>query len=469
MTSFHGLNIRAQQVANKQRLIEYFRGAKPAWGVVIDGVGLAREIKDASPESNIIVRRYPEGGDGAYIRMQPEVYLHLMRYYIGDADVWCYTDNEVGLALDWHIALLEANAKLTSPLKLCILNISVGTPPDPSEWLSEKAQRLLKLASEYSQWCVIGLHEYFAGVVTSGLIGGYPDNAGVQPGEHGGENFVHTWPKIERVKTLTKFHLGRFEFLSKACRDFEPPRIVLTEHGADNVSDIKTWLDTLEKMPPYNEARGFRSLENQWRTWWPQWTLDQAYYEQLNWAYRAFYQNTPVEGACLFLCGGEQSEWRQFNVEQHEELLSLCERNQVGNVPATIPITTLLPAFPVDFDQRSEEVVLSAAGSTVNIRSKPTVASALIGRVGREGQSGWIIRQPRPNERITENINEVEGTWLPVEVGNVQGWVFGGHLKVQVIQPTSPTSLDIERLLNLVSNIATLVEDMQKLLEQQKG
>jgi hypothetical protein len=184
------------------------------------------------------------------------------------------------------------------------------------------AQRMLELLDQHRDLFVLGLHEYAAGVITSGLVGGAPDDP-----RHPNFVPVEKWP--HDVGPLTMFHCGRFHFLLDYCRKvgLRPPRIILTEHGFDDVSDIKPWLNGLRVRGPYMNIRGWKSLQDQWSDWYGGrgWSAQRAMFEQLAWADRTIYRPTPVEAQCIFCWGHTSAEWEQFDVAEAKEFHSLLE------------------------------------------------------------------------------------------------------------------------------------------------
>ena len=135
-------------------------------------------------------------------------------------------------------------------------NWAVGNP-GPDDW--PQARRMLELLDQHRDLFILGLHEYGCGVMTSGLYGGYPDHAGVRGGELGGKNLIPpgNWPaSLYSPEYITAFHCGRFRFLMGYCaaNNIKAPRIILTEHGVDDVSDIKAWAEKLTKTDPYTRV-----------------------------------------------------------------------------------------------------------------------------------------------------------------------------------------------------------------------
>lgn len=333
---FYGFNVQAQGVRDKERLLQYVRAVKPKWMIVLDGVGLAKEIKAASPTTNVVVRQYQK--DGYWIGKDPAYFLSEMRKYIGDADVWVYADNEVGLNPDWNIRLMEMNT--TNPLKLAMIHLPVGNPRDLNEWNNPRVLAMLKMMSDHRDWAVAFFHEYFCVVPTSGMIGGYPDNAGVDPKNpkpgQVGRNLIPVagWPHHAEIYNpadpITLFHQGRFNFavqaFKKAYPNAAPVRVALSECGADDVSDIKDWSIRLKVAPGYLNVRGWRTLFPQWREWYKGWGEDQTYAEMLKYAAEQIYADSWVEGACIYCYAFANSEWEQFSVEGRSDLLGYLEQ-----------------------------------------------------------------------------------------------------------------------------------------------
>lgn len=460
-SSFWAFNTQAARLQDRAALIEYYRINKPTWGLVMGDVQLARDIKAASPITHVIVRIYKPDGFW-YDNKSPEDYLKFMDEEHVDDNLWCYVENEAGINPAWNKRLVEANLKRSVPRKLVICNLSVGTPARPNSYIEDlwkEAEPLLKLLNVYREWLVLGLHEYFNCVPTSGFIGGWPDHAGVAPGQPGGRDLVtySKWPLRAEAQTLSKFHCGRFEFLNNACKQLgiPPPRIVLTEHGQDDVSDIKAWV---EKTVGQN-IRGFRTL----RDWWFQhfgWTLDRAYYEMLVYLRNSVYAGTNVEGALIY-CYGNNGDpvWLPFNVEGS----GLVEWLQEPDAPEA----PTLPAFPPDFDARKVSVSLTSATTRTYIREFPSTTSLALGSIPSEATLGWYIptKDVRPEEAVVERINGITATWLPVEVNGVKGWIFGGAVVIsKPAQPPQPV-LDVETVYNQFSNIRVLCDEALKNLE----
>lgn len=319
-----GVNIHAQRVPDSGKLMDFLADTNPTTVVVLDGVGLAKDIKKLLPECMVIIREFGhEGDDSLHLQMSPEEFLKQRAHLTDGGKMPLYTTNEPGWdekIINWHVRLMELAAKERVPL--VVGNFAVGLPrgDDPvGAW--GLARRMLELLDEHRDLFVLGLHEYGCGVMTSGLVGGAPDDPA-----HPNYIWPENWP--ESVQGITQFHCGRFNFLIQYCEraGIRPPRAVLTEHGMDDLSDIKHWSSGLKVTPGYLNVRGWKSLTEQWKEWWEYrhgWSAQRAYFEQLTWADKSVYQKSIVEGQCIFSWGHSSAMWEQFDIAEAWELHDL--------------------------------------------------------------------------------------------------------------------------------------------------
>lgn len=347
-------NIHAQtKNLDKTKLLLHMERSRPPWALVMDGIDLCKDIRNVSPKTNVISRIYPD--EEIWKKVTPKQWIEEKRGEIKDQPIWAYTVNEQGLSdalCDWHSEVITQSE--SSGLQLVVGNLSAGTPQD-SDWTRPSVISLLKLLDKHRQRVVLGLHEYACGVITSGFLGGFPDNAGVAPTPENagkGRNLVPAanWPQRAEVNQITRFHCGRFKFLVNACKllNIPPPRIVLTEHGFDDMSDIKPWALRQPQTPPYTSFRGWKSLENFWRVNYQVmgWTPQRAMFEQLAYADQVLYQGSPVEGQLLFCWGQTSDMWNQFDLSGATEFQKLVAE-QPDALPLPIPPTPVPVPVPV--------------------------------------------------------------------------------------------------------------------------
>lgn len=336
-------NVHAQTPNfDKAKLLLHVEKSQPPWMLVMDGVQLCQDIQNVSPRTQVIHRSYPD--EEIWHQKTPAQWIEQKKSEVGSRRLWLYTVNEQDLSdalCNWWLEVIRLSAR--DEMQLVIGNFSAGTP-QASDWTRPLVIELLRACNLNRSRVVLGLHEYACGVITSGFLGGWPDNAGVAPvpdNKGKGRNLVPSvnWPLRLEVDRITRFHCGRFKFLVEACAllGIPAPRIVLTEHGFDDMSDIKTWARLQQQTPPYDGFRGWKSLENFWRANYSAqgWTPQRAMFEQLAYADRVLYQNSPVEGQLIFCWGQTSSMWDQFDVSKTDEFLKLIEGQAV---PAPIPV-----------------------------------------------------------------------------------------------------------------------------------
>lgn len=348
MTSRISYNIHAVTPGfDKGKLLAHLTKIRPTWVLVMDGLQVCRDIKASVPECNVIHRAYANEND--WDKISPGTWVANKVKEIGGADVWGYATNEAGFSdelLNWFTAVIELAAAVN--LKVVVGNCSVGTP-EATDWKKPATIAFLKALDKHRDTAVLSLHEYACGTIVSGFMGGWPDNAGVQPKKAlVGRNLLQTWPKPDEARTMTKFHMGRFNFLLQACTalGIKPPRIVCTEWAFDDVSDIKEWADMQPKTPPYTTLRGWRSCVNAWARWYTHWQAQEAFYEQLTWADKNIYQGTPVEGQLIFCWGQSSADWETFNVMDAIDFQKRLETYALAqSAPPTLP-EPLPPAIP---------------------------------------------------------------------------------------------------------------------------
>jgi hypothetical protein len=421
------VNIHGQNVPSKDKLFSWLTALNPVAVLVMDEPGLAREIKDRLPDTTVIFRWNGDGGDAnSYQRLMPAQWLAMMMDKLkGDRRIMLYTNNESGLPrrlVAWLTELIPlANA---IDVSLCCVNLQTGNPEpeklddkgniiQESEW--DVLRPVLELLAVNRQHA-LGIHSYAGGVITSGLIGGNPTM--IAPGE---------WPA---AVPFTRWHLGREKFLYGYLdrHKIAYPRIIITEHGFDDTSDIKPYLDGLRKTPPYTNIRGWKTLRNQWAAWWPMWDAEEAYFEQLKWANEALYKGTAVEAQLLF-CYGNSGGWEGFQIDDAPELQRLLVEyaRQEPEEQKPVPTTPAYPLFPPPqydgwktFNLNSDEAYL--------VRPYPTQKHNADARIRPDEQFSYRPDLEFENEGIV---------WIQVKNGaGHMGWASKDVLTIP--KPTPP-------------------------------
>ena len=440
-----GLNIHGQNVPDRDELLRFLMDTRPAWVLIMDNLELAKDVQSLLPGTNVIYRNWgADGDDNDALQYSPEAWVNERKAMAGNSGLWMYTTNEPAFdahTIDWHVRVLELAQK--AGLKVVVGNWAVGNPKDvDNAW--GMADKLLRLLDAYRDTAVMGLHEYACGVITSGLIGGTPEDRGlIMP---------DTWP--EDAKKLTKWHCGRFEFLVKYCEKvgIKPPRIVISEHGFDDLADMKAWTETLQKTPvegnPGGNIRGWRTLATQWQDWFKE-PAEEAYFRQLRWADEHIYQGTVVEGQLIYCWGHSSDTWIQFDVAEaktlHNRLVDYAGNDTPPPDPLpangegeeeTPPPTEQYPAAPgVDDPRWSYRLAKPAGAFRVFLRENPTENSKSLGQVG----AADIVA-------VIGDLSLNYGEWRPVRFKEAVGWMHTAYVRFVMgeedVPPITPPPAD---------------------------
>lgn len=451
------VNIHGQNVPDVAYLKEWLVRLNPAWVLVMDNFGLCLEIKALLPECNVIHRGWgADGDDNDHQQHTPGAWVAQKLTERGDADIWCYTTNEPEFGpevMRWHVEVMKLAAG--AGLKLVVGNFGVGKPEDVDhDW--EQAETMLRLLDMHRETMVLGLHEYACGVITSGFIGGNPAELGlIMP---------DTWPE-DTTQIGALWHCGRFRFVEKFCETvgIKPPRIVITEHGFDDVSDIKSWTETLVKTATLGNLggniRGWKTLENQWNAWFGNlgWLRESAYFEQLQYADRKIYQGSIVEAQLIFCWGHSSDIWQQFDIAEtrtlHNRLVDYAEAptpTPPGPPVGEPPGETLPLPFPFDWAEW-ETALLKPVNEAVNIRVNAGTQYGVLATVDTEGG-------------MVSYAKGYPGDWVPVQFDSWRGWVHRDYA-VFVPPPESDIAQLKARVATLEAQIRLLVEVHNKLVE----
>lgn len=321
---------------NREYLYQQLDGYNPTWLLIMNATRLAIETARRYPNTQVIARSYAPADDnplqswGTWQNFLAHVKNDLNAALNGEPlppNLWIYTNNESGDSNELHSYL---TGLISQPeLKFVVGNYSVGTPQNVSRW--HELRDFLRLVSDNRHRAVLGLHEYFCVLSTSGFIGGAPNHPA-----HPDYTIRANWPTD--ASNLTKWHCGRLDFILAACSQYgiKSPRIVLTEHGADNLTDIADWAQSLPKTPPYEVNRGWRSLWNAWRTLYGA-DLDVEWFfvDCLIYLDMAVYEDSIVEGQLIYsLFASEQ--WKQFDIA-YTDIPDMLRKYAGTLLPPTTP------------------------------------------------------------------------------------------------------------------------------------
>jgi len=418
-------------------LEKHIAAINPRWLLIMDNLGMAQSYRRKFPNLNVVHRNWAltKGDENVYSQLTPAQWLEKRQAEAVDG-IYLYTGNEAGIAAQWHIDLMKLIvSRGLKNVRLVICNCAIGTPTVP-EWSQPIMREFFQLLHEHRDQFVLGLHEYFSGIAPSGFVGGYPDGSWSDGRTNLHPNYENraNWPEdASNIGML--WHCGRFKVVNDAAKffGFMAPRILITEHGADDLADVAPWAKKFPLTPPYQNHRGWKSLREMWAKLLPGRSEEKAFFENVRYLNRAVYSHFPnVEGQLLFTWSSK-NDWAQFDMSAANEFMTLLE-DEADKV--VIPVTSL-PTFPADFDSRAKAYIVTGTQGAVPVRQKPTRNSALLALVG--GAPGLVslidVAELQTSERVEETIDTTAGVWLPVMVGTtIKGWCFNGWLDVQPVK-----------------------------------
>lgn len=254
----------------------------PRWLLIMDNIGMARDYRQKFPNTNVVARNWglTQGDENTYAKLSPAAWLDKRLPEATDG-IYLYTGNEASIAPEWHIELMKLiiSRKLTNA-RLVMCNTAVGTPRVIDDWKLPVMREFFQLMHDHRDQFVLGLHEYFSGIAPSGFVGGYPDGSWSDGRTNLHPNYENrsNWPE-DASDIGMLWHCGRFKVVNEAAKSFGvmPPRILITEHGADDLSDVSPWAKKFPLTDGYENHRGWKSLGGMWARLLPGRTMQQAF------------------------------------------------------------------------------------------------------------------------------------------------------------------------------------------------
>ncbi len=294
-----------------------------------DETAFATQVKQTFPEMEVIIRFWPD--DEAHKQYTPQQFLsvHAAESRRG---LVLYTNNESGLGdevINWNIEVAQKAVEFGRSI-VC-LNPSAG-----SYDLADlpRLRPLLELAGLNPHIITLGLHAYAGGVIVSGMFKPEDLDANVSPLK---------WPKGKPLDDLFPFHIGRQRMITGYCQrnGIKLPRIAYTETGFDWTSDISKWLGSRIRTPGYDSIDGWKSLVEQWKIWWPQWTPEMAYIKQFQYAEEHLMKDVVW---ALHYCYGTDGNprWLPFRVD-NSKIVTYMEGQPQMDITPPVPAPVIPP------------------------------------------------------------------------------------------------------------------------------
>jgi len=378
MTSNIGWNLEFAVVKNRDVCLQRIGLLKPAWCLTYN-ISDAKAITEASPETNVIIRHFPDGNVNPKLSAD-----QWMKKYEGVAKAGYHIEstNEDGLQISWLTDPQKGilPAALKRGWKICAPGLQTGVP-EPDEWPSVRP--FFDLLAQYPNQLRFSFHEYFSAVPISGMAGKRLDS-----------ELAKSWsPEMPLPdKSQHWWHAGRmvdFGFAYLDANNLPHPPMVITELGMATMTDQKPWLQTLKKTPPYQDnSNGWLAMSNQFQEWWPDVTPARRYAQMLIWLDKNIYR--PNNIPCIVYCygadwnrpPGSEQDWKPFDIEAYpeifDELLAYANSTPAPvSPPASPPPVSPPPSLVGTPKEVSNEywvpVTIAPTGPFANVRGAPSL------------------------------------------------------------------------------------------------
>lgn len=272
-----GLNILAQFVDDRQRLLQHLERSKPRSVVVMDDLGFAQAVRKASPFTTVIYRSYHPHDHEWHMKISPADWLQQHRGFAVNGIVVQALNEPQGYGdlaplVRWCVELMERAAN--AGVRLCLPNFAVG---HPKEDFGAELDDLLSAFARFSQH-VLGVHEYAQ----------------------------------QSMRDEQTYRIGRFVSLLERsdALGLRRPQVIVTEHGRDvGGGENDGWL-------------GIGLSE-------------EAYWSFLR-ECEDLYRKYGASAAIFCYGGGGGDRWRTFDVEHAGTLLNRVE-DYNRSFPMTMP------------------------------------------------------------------------------------------------------------------------------------
>jgi len=405
--SKYGYNVLKVDNQSFNRLLSHCAKLPPGCILFYNSQGdLAWKFKAAFPDWIVIHRSWPDHVEWQQTTPSEWYRRHFNR---GNNGVIIHTQNEVGVLdayFDWSTELTKiARPDIT---RFVHLNFAVGHG-DLETWKRPAARRFLEEIAKDGKRHYVGLHEYWPSEPNVFTRGTDQQNPAIIDRSK--------WHK-SLADALPGWLCARYPFLYQACDEMQIPRppILLTEVGTAEIGAVDAWQKALPKTPPYTNLDGWKANREVWRKWWPDWTHEQAYAEQMLYALRVLWSG--VEGVVVF-GWGDSGGWEAFDVAYAIDFQARME----AGLKQTTPAPTPAPPAPVPVPTPTEvpfpttgfePVIITPLYATINMRSQPKIAQNIL-----------LILDSKVRAEIAPlgAFLDASYKWYPIRIGSMHGWL----------------------------------------------
>lgn len=366
-----GLNILAQFVSDRQRLLNHLEQSKPRSVVVMDDLGFAIAIRKATPQTTVIYRSYHPHDHEWHTHLSPADWLTQHASLAQEGLVLQVLNEPQGYGdlqplVRWCVEIMERAAQQN--IRLCLPNFAVGHPKeDFGSELDDLLQGFQRFRLPDGQNHILGVHEYAQ----------------------------------QSTRDERPYRIGRFStiLLRADALGLRRPQVIVTEHGRDVGG---------------GENDGWRGLG-----------LSEDSYFQFIVDCADIYNEYDVSSCIFCYGGGGGGRWRSFDVEHAGTLLDkLASFNKTIQPKVTPPMTN---NSVVPKPQNAGAAVRALVKSIyVNIRTGPGINYFSPGQIRTDDE----IRLFPDTERTGDDYH-----WVYVEKGDLKGWAAREVLVIEEITP----------------------------------
>jgi murein DD-endopeptidase MepM/ murein hydrolase activator NlpD len=417
MTSRISMNIDAKRVADKTALFRILDKLQPTTCGVMDGLGLANEIKQRLP--NAVVWHRAFGETEAWSNGTSPNGLARLWKAQGYGDVLPHGINEPvpsgarpwGHIFNWLIVNMDAMREVG--LKGVVGNIGPALF-NRADLNAGVFDGYCAAWDRHADWHFRGDHEY-TGILApwgGGWGGRAPedllDPAKIQPDK---------WTRPEEITDATdNWHLQRGRWLDARSRKlgFRVPKKIVTEALWDNMPDwelrsVNVYREITRRWgnSGYPVLRGQHTLRDYYRVVFPGWTFPQALAEQLKWVERVYPPDYLGFNLYQWCTGTEWDREYGFDLATLEGMFTMLVDSQATTPPP-------IPAVPKPANAGPAPLRKLRTASFIRVRNAPS-----IGGVVAQPTNGTLLNVFYATKRKGTGDNF---DWYWVEGTGFEGW-----------------------------------------------
>jgi len=429
---------------NGEKLLAHLDKVQPTCILIMDGLGLARQIKDKFPKMVVIHRDFSGHQGAEWNNRTPEEFVEKWKRE-GHHDIVRYLTNEPQinpnniLEYAFHEAKIMELARAAG-FTVVALNTGIGRYEKLSVQNGDFDALLIAAMAGYHY---LGCHEYYTVSLPASLMHTdyllqanqlQPEKWRTEPIHAGYYDYWYLFRHIWFVKRL--FDLGYSE---AAIQN----KFILTEFGYDDISneDNKNIIATLKQkfgIELYNnDMKGVSTYRKLHDAYFP----DMIFHERIVKEFEWWIDIKPnwILGACIFAFN---ADWdipagHDYSSNAMRDILPMLEdsaENYRQGTPPPLPDPTPIPIF----EMKRAHIHSTWAGGS-NIRAGFTTQSKVIGKLSDISQTG------------SASLNSVENDgfqWHKVIMGDVVGYIAKTeHIVIAYIDdtPAPDDSLKISR------------------------